>query len=50
MVKYYFRITDKLTPARPEVKREREMSTVVTHVLDTSLERPAAGVPVRLPA
>src|SRR5580692_6448028 len=45
IVKTYFRITDKLTPAHREVKREGEMSTVTTHVLDTSLGRPASGVP-----
>jgi hypothetical protein len=48
IVKYYFRIPDKLTPRHREVKWEAEMSTVTTHVLDTSLGRPAAGVPVRL--
>src|SRR5215472_4072429 len=46
IVKYYFRIPDKLAPRHREVKREAEMSTVTTHVLDTSLGQPAAGVPV----
>src|ERR1051326_6167827 len=48
MMEEKFRITDKLTPVHREVKRETEMSTVSTHVLDMALGRPAAGVPLRL--